>query len=313
MIDIIIPAYNAHKTIERALISISNQSIKDKLKVYIINDNSDSDYSTVIKKFSNIIDVTEYKLDKNHGPGYARQYGLEHSTNERILFLDSDDVFFSFSSVENLNKKMEETNCDMVFSNISEQVDDYYYLYTEDWIDIQGKLYNRHFIKKHGINFPYLYGEEDNSFNQQFYAFSPYIERIDDTTYVRVFNQDSLTRSSSNDYYSKYELYYSLGFRHTLESIIKNKAAETTIARLAFTVIVRLYNRIENVYNGNYINRKTFASLKKIIKIYDIYNCYLTEEEKKDVVNSECSPELSKYEYLMGNKTLLCDFINKYR
>ena len=36
MIDVIIPAYNAHKTIEQTLTSIAFQSIVDKLNVYII-------------------------------------------------------------------------------------------------------------------------------------------------------------------------------------------------------------------------------------------------------------------------------------
>ena len=38
MIDIIIPAYNAHDTIEKSLMSISMQTIKEKLNVYIIDD-----------------------------------------------------------------------------------------------------------------------------------------------------------------------------------------------------------------------------------------------------------------------------------
>ena len=313
MIDIIIPAYNAHETIERALISIANQSVKEMLKVYIINDNSDSDYSAIIKKFSHIIDITEFKLDKNHGPGYARQYGLEHSENEKIMFLDSDDVFLSFFAIEQLVLKMNETNCDIVFSNVFEQMEKEYLLYTEDWIDIQGKLYKRHFIEEHGISFPSLYGEEDCSFNQQFYAFMPYIEKIDEATYVRLSYKDSLTRSNSNDYYSKYEYYFSAGYLYTLNNIIKNHANNGTIAKIAFSAILRLYNRIENVHKGNYKNNKTFSNLKKIIEVYDEYKDYLQESEIIDSVNNEDFPVLSKYDYLKERKTTLYDFIDKYR
>lgn len=38
MIDIIIPAYNAHKTIDKTIESISKQINKNDLKIYIIND-----------------------------------------------------------------------------------------------------------------------------------------------------------------------------------------------------------------------------------------------------------------------------------
>ena len=37
-IDIIIPAYNAHNTIDKALASIACQNISDKIKVTIVND-----------------------------------------------------------------------------------------------------------------------------------------------------------------------------------------------------------------------------------------------------------------------------------
>lgn len=79
MVDIIIPAYNAHKTISKALLSICMQTIKDKINVYIIDDCSDHDYKKIINKFKDRINITQYKLDKNSGPGVARQYGLDHS------------------------------------------------------------------------------------------------------------------------------------------------------------------------------------------------------------------------------------------
>ena len=59
MIDVIIPAYNAHKTIERTLYSIAYQRNSEDFSVYIINDNSAKDYSKeidfLIEKLSNII------------------------------------------------------------------------------------------------------------------------------------------------------------------------------------------------------------------------------------------------------------------
>ena len=57
MIDIIIPAYNAHNTIEKTLLSIVMQNICDKVKVYIVNDNSEQNYSLIIKKFENFLNI----------------------------------------------------------------------------------------------------------------------------------------------------------------------------------------------------------------------------------------------------------------
>lgn len=68
MLDIIIPAYNSHSTIEKTLFSISIQkNIKD-INVYIVNDCSIKDYKKEITYFKKFMNITELKLDKNCGP-----------------------------------------------------------------------------------------------------------------------------------------------------------------------------------------------------------------------------------------------------
>lgn len=72
MLDIIIPAYNSHKYISNALYSITSQIFDGNINVYIVNDCSDSDYSEIINKFSNVLNIKELKMKKNVGPGAAR-------------------------------------------------------------------------------------------------------------------------------------------------------------------------------------------------------------------------------------------------
>lgn len=64
MIDVIIPAYNAHETIERTLYSIAYQRNSEDLNVYIINDNSIKDYSKEIDFFKDFINIKELKLNE---------------------------------------------------------------------------------------------------------------------------------------------------------------------------------------------------------------------------------------------------------
>ena len=45
------------------------------MKIYIVNDGSDRDYSEEVQYFSKIMKIKELKLKENKGPGYARQYG----------------------------------------------------------------------------------------------------------------------------------------------------------------------------------------------------------------------------------------------
>lgn len=72
MIDIIIPAYNAHETIDQTLYSINTQINKELFKVYIVNDASNQNYSNFVDKYSNSLDIEEITIEKNSGPGVAR-------------------------------------------------------------------------------------------------------------------------------------------------------------------------------------------------------------------------------------------------
>ena len=101
MVDVIIPAYNAHGTIERALQSLIQQINKEVIKVYIINDGSDTDYSNIVNSYSEELDIEQITI-KNSGPGFARQKGLNCSHNEYILFLDADDYLYDEYALINL-------------------------------------------------------------------------------------------------------------------------------------------------------------------------------------------------------------------
>ena len=121
MIDVIIPAYNAHETIERTLYFIAYQRNSENLNVYIINDNSIKDYSKEIDFLKNFINIRELKLKENSDPGYARQYGIEHSDSEYIIFIDSDDVFTTPLSLITLENAIKTSNSDVVVSAFIEQ------------------------------------------------------------------------------------------------------------------------------------------------------------------------------------------------
>ena len=50
-INIVVPCYNAHATLDRLLSSIAMQTIKDKVRVVLVNDSSERDYSEFITRF----------------------------------------------------------------------------------------------------------------------------------------------------------------------------------------------------------------------------------------------------------------------
>ena len=67
MIDIIIPCYNSHKTIDRCLASIVTQN--KECTVTLVNDGGEN-YSDIIKRYP--LNIREIGYNENKGVGYAR-------------------------------------------------------------------------------------------------------------------------------------------------------------------------------------------------------------------------------------------------
>jgi len=87
-ISVIVPAYNAGKTIGQALSAITNQSYPAELyEIIVVDDGSTDDTVEEIKKFP-----VKYIWQKNSGPATARNRGVSDATGEIILFTDSDCV-----------------------------------------------------------------------------------------------------------------------------------------------------------------------------------------------------------------------------
>jgi glycosyltransferase involved in cell wall biosynthesis len=78
MLYVVIPAYNAHKTILKTVLSILAQTYAHKTKIVIVDDVSpDGDYSNIVQAFTGLVSIQQVTLEKNGGPGVARQKGLE--------------------------------------------------------------------------------------------------------------------------------------------------------------------------------------------------------------------------------------------
>ena len=90
MVSIIIPVYNAEKTIERCIKSISE--IEDlSYEIIVIDDGSQDNSHKIVQQLlkdrKNSIIVTQ----KNQGPSVARNTGIDYSRGKYIMFVDSDD------------------------------------------------------------------------------------------------------------------------------------------------------------------------------------------------------------------------------
>ena len=94
-ISVVIPMYNASKTIERALNSIKEQTFKCNYQIIVVNDGSKDNSQEIVEKY--IADNPELNITLinqiNGGVSKARNTGLKQASGNYIALLDSDDYW----------------------------------------------------------------------------------------------------------------------------------------------------------------------------------------------------------------------------
>ena len=89
-ISVIVPVYNAEKTIERCVNSITGQTFSD-LEIILINDGSKDSSGKLCDALAGKDDRITVLHKKNGGVSAARNSGIELAKGEYIQFVDSDD------------------------------------------------------------------------------------------------------------------------------------------------------------------------------------------------------------------------------
>jgi succinoglycan biosynthesis protein ExoO len=91
--SVIIPAYNAARSIERALASALAQTEQD-IEVVVIDDYSDDATPDIVKKLATQDSrVRLVRLDSNGGPSVARNRGIAEARGRWFAILDADDAY----------------------------------------------------------------------------------------------------------------------------------------------------------------------------------------------------------------------------
>lgn len=117
-ISIIIPVYNAEKSIKATLDSVLNQSYND-FNIIIVNDGSTDSSSLIIDSYIKLHSNLEIKVinQKNQGVSKARNVGLELATGDWIALLDSDDTWLANKLERQMEILKENPNIDFLGAN----------------------------------------------------------------------------------------------------------------------------------------------------------------------------------------------------
>ena len=221
-VSVIVTVYNREKYIEECARTLFEQTLDDI--EYLFVDDASKDRSVEILK--NLLDTYPKRqsmtkiicLEQNGGRAVARQTGIDNSTGEYVIHVDSDD-WVDLDMLEKLYFKAKDTNADIVGCNVTHEYQDYQRIFRQSYSDemeenIRGLLNGRIFpslctsltrlslIKDNNIKFPQgLDTGEDLLFNLHLYLHANMVVGIEDPSYHYRHTEDSGS------------------FKHTLKSI----------------------------------------------------------------------------------------------
>jgi glycosyltransferase involved in cell wall biosynthesis len=91
-VSVVMPAFNAGRTIERAILSISGQTVKPR-ELIVVDDGSSDDTVAVVTACRGKMGAVQLRLYRQAhlGPGTARNQAIRVATGEYLAFLDADD------------------------------------------------------------------------------------------------------------------------------------------------------------------------------------------------------------------------------
>lgn len=266
MISFIIPAYNAEKTIERAVKSILGQKNTNlDYEIIIVNDGSSDNTENVIKKIINVeakidanaqkdnVNLNEmvkniiYVNKENGGLSDARNVGIQKSKGDYIIFVDSDDYISEYllhDIEEYINKDIDLIKWNPVYVNENG--------------DIVGKEECYPFDNKNGVEgFNYLYGKDKLISSAWNYAIKRYlVPKFPEGRYHEDFATMPIVvlKAKTMASLDKNEYYYVL----SSESIMRSKNEEKQRKKLE-DVLVNYDELIEKAKNLN-LNKYTMEN-----------------------------------------------------
>lgn len=278
MITIIVPVYNAEKTLNRCIESILSQTFLD-WELLLIDDGSTDRSGELCDEYASKDQRIKVFHKKNGGVSSARNIGLDHAKGEWITFVDADDyvkesyltnlwehsqkqvdLVISYAEIHNgddiqkesySSKFVDDTNFESMF------IENEMNWHTSPW----SKLYKRSIIDQHHLRFcEGMYIGEDAVFLYSYMLYSNKIYISHDTDYCYfAYNPSSLTKRV-NSLASETLAYNQI--RTIVESLIFQKSIKNSIAlKKLYWLIASYQRRILNALYHNKIQKQTRLSI----------------------------------------------------
>jgi len=93
MVSVVIPAFNAARTIGRSVESVAAQTFKN-LEIIVVDDCSTDDLDGALTPFKDVaLHIVRHRV--NRGAAAARNTGVEAARGDYLAFLDADDAWLA--------------------------------------------------------------------------------------------------------------------------------------------------------------------------------------------------------------------------
>lgn len=121
LVSIVVPVYNVEKYLERCIISLVNQTLRD-IEIILVDDESPDSSPSLCDKWRLRDERIKVIHKKNEGLGLTRNAGMGIAQGKYVAFVDSDD-FVEPDMYERLYAECKKNNLDCIYSEFN--VDDY--------------------------------------------------------------------------------------------------------------------------------------------------------------------------------------------
>lgn len=93
-VSVVIPAFNAERFIEQALLSVKAQTFNpfNPVETVVVNDGSTDNTPYIARKYADLV----VHNPKNEGIGATRKRGSKEATGDHIAFLSADDAYHPY-------------------------------------------------------------------------------------------------------------------------------------------------------------------------------------------------------------------------
>lgn len=312
-LSIIMPAFNAGKTIKMAIDSVTS-ILNDNVELIIVDDGSTDDTSVISSTYQEEYPSIRILKVPNGGVSNARNIGINNACGKYIMFMDSDDenllsntdleildnnpefVLFSHTIRKTTGKEVAIKNDNMCVpvDELSQYIVCNYDAFSSPW----AKIYKRDLIIQNDMRFirNQKYGE-DTSFVFTYLSTIKNDISVSDIVSYRYYLYAN-SASGFRTYYSEMNQY----LVNILNSFLKINGSSNCVDKIANYLFDKA---VMHYYINN--NLKEFES--NYLKTYDFFKDYINEE----TVNNE----VLRYRFPVSEKNIkqiyIMNFIYKVK